>query len=190
MSLAQIEQFFARGEMIRNGVINLRCGYASGHLIAFGDFCIKLGARENKAAADRKVLFFFCDEVATFVPSTKNHAIGVLRKWLVIKDDLIVHRAAGARNGSFTGDKSTCVRLGVDRHAQWIPASETEDDRAVRGMPAASGGKRTTQLGIHLRRVLLEGIEELLSRAHRPNGVRRGRADADGEDVRDANCHS
>ena len=60
MSLAEVEQFFARGELIRNGVIYMGGGYAGRNLIAFGDFRIELGAGENKAAADREVLFLLC----------------------------------------------------------------------------------------------------------------------------------
>ena len=117
MSLAEVEQFFARGELIGNGVIYLGGGYAGGNLIAFGDFRIELGAGEDKAAAHREVLFLFCEEVAAVIPGAKNHAIRVLGQRFIIKDNLIVHRAPGARNSSLAGDKAACVRFGVDRHA-------------------------------------------------------------------------
>jgi hypothetical protein len=73
-------------------------------------------------------------------------------------------------------------------------ASQTEHDRFDAAVPVPGGAQRTEEFGTHARNlgkqpVGLQGPNEHASSAHRPDGVRTGRADPDLEQVENADGH-
>ena len=92
-------------------------------------------------------------------------------------------------------------RLGGARGVEvaGVEAGEAEDDRAVGGMALAGEGEAAVQPAAEPRRLAGAGdavgagaqrVEEAPGRHHRPHRVRGGRADADLEDVEDAEEHA
>ncbi len=70
---------------------------------------------------------------------------------------------------------------------------EAKDHRAVSGVADASEGEAAVQRGAHtrnLKRLGAQVIEEPSACDHRADGVRRGRADADFEHIKDRKKHS
>ena len=76
-----------------------------------------------------------------------------------------------------------------------VLAGQAEQHRGVRAVAHAGGRQRAEQLGVHAGRaledaVLAHAVREAAGSAHGPHGVGRGRADADREQVEDAERHA
>ncbi len=73
-------------------------------------------------------------------------------------------------------------------------AHQAEHDAAIGAVALAGRAERAVQLHLDRRgaveqAVTLEPLGEQQRRAHRPDGVRAGRTDADFEEIEDADCH-
>ena len=151
-----------------------------------------LALHAYRAAADR--IEAPRDRAAVGEVRGESHAVGVAGQEALVPDDVHglveAHRGAAAkRQGARFADagEDRLGLVGVDPLGRL--AGEAEDHRAVSGVAAAGERERAVEVTGHppgRNFVLNQHAGEAVRGAHRPHGVRARRADADGEQVDDA----
>ena len=155
-------------------------------------------AREHEAAADR-IEGALGERPRRRVERAEDHAVGVAgQRRPVVEDDVGLRIEGDVRQA----DRGEALRLGERgenrRHAIGIDrvrrlAGERQRDRAVGAVALAGEGERAVQADRQPARSAGERAEILLDETarghHRPDRVRARRADADLEDVEDAEKH-
>ena len=187
--LAQREQFVAAVERVGQG------RRVSDDPVVGGFVVI-----DDEAAADR-VVVARRDHLATRIECREAHAIRVVRQFLPLVEDevgfLVERDLVFAEQTDFLVGADSLERrrnhIGIDLVGPL--ALETTEHRLVGAVAAARMCERAEQLrahACHAREVALllqPARDEARRGAHGPDGMRRRRADADLEQVEDADCH-
>ncbi|KQB85862.1 hypothetical protein Clow_01996 [Corynebacterium lowii] len=143
-------------------------------------------AGENEAAAHGVVVLRGTEGNPGGVESRENHAVGVQFQGYGVEVNLVGVVACGAHHGHRLAGGGG----GVGRHGHGIVTGEPEDDGTVGAVPAPGGGQRAAQFhpnggGAQIPEVVDEGLRG----AHGAHGMRGGGANADAEEIDNANGH-
>ena len=151
------------------------------------------GARQHRAAADR-IIIAHQRLVPARQPGGKAHAVAVrLQKFAHAEDQVArflerhpVEMGAAGANAAIVADRLKDGGDGIGIDIFRAVARQAEQDRAVGGMAPAGQRQRAVKFALHPHRTGRQRIHEHQRGAHRPDRVRTGRADADGEQIHHA----
>ncbi|MDT4853458.1 hypothetical protein FQZ97_877230 [compost metagenome] len=153
----------------------------------------RLPALDDEAAADREV-GAFGQHGAVGCEGGEAHRVRVLgQRFLAAKGD-VAHAVEGDGRGAQQAQLAGAAQRvqarlhGLGSHGVGRVAEEAQDHALVGRVAVAGGAERAEQVDVqarHLREQAapFERLREQQRGAHRPDGVRTGRADADLEDV-------
>ncbi len=151
-----------------------------------------LALHADRAPADRVIAPG--DATAVGQHGGEGHAVGVGGQEALVEDEVLVLAegngdVAAERQGAALADAGDELWNAVGIDSLGRLAGEAQQDRAVGAVAAPGERERSVEVALQAHRhdaFVGELAREGIGRAHRPDGVGTGRADADGEQLHDA----